>query len=54
MAQDGSVSYQRFDYNRKAIDTEQEAFFLRITGPGDFRYEGADLGILITRVTFNG
>ena len=23
--------------------------FLRITGPGDYRYEGADLGILITR-----
>ena len=33
----------------KAIDTEREAFFLRITGPGDYRYEGADLGILITR-----
>lgn len=49
MAEDGSVSYQRFDYARRAIDTEREAFFLRITGPGDYRYEGADLGILITR-----
>ncbi len=49
MAEDGSISYQRFDYARRAIDTEREAFFLRITGPGDFRYEGADLGILITR-----
>ena len=49
MGEDGSVAYQRFDYNRKAIDTEREAFFLRITGPGDYRYEGADLGILITR-----
>ena len=39
----------RFDYNRQAIDSEREAFFLRITGPGDYRYEGADLGILITR-----
>ena len=28
---------------------EQEAFFLRITGPDDYRYEGADLGILILR-----
>ena len=49
MAEDGSVAYQRFDYERRAIDTEREAFFMRITGPGDYRYEGADLGILITR-----
>jgi len=49
MANDGSVSYQRFDCNRQAIESDQEAFFLRITGPGDYRYEGADLGILITR-----
>ncbi len=49
MADDGSVSYSRFDTNRKAIDSEREAFFLRISGPGDYRYEGADLGILITR-----
>jgi hypothetical protein len=49
MAEDGSVGYQRFDYERRAIDSEREAFFLRITGPGDYRYEGADLGILITR-----
>ncbi len=49
MANDGSVSYDRFDYNRQAIESEKEAFFLRITGPGDYRYQGADLGILITR-----
>jgi hypothetical protein len=49
MAEDGSIGYQRFDYERRAIDSEREAFFLRITGPGDYRYEGADLGILITR-----
>lgn len=49
MAADGSVSYDRFDYNRQAIESEREAFFLRITGPRDYRYEGADLGILITR-----
>ncbi len=49
MSEDGSVSFQRFDFNRQAIDSEREAFFLRITGPGDYRYEGADLGILITR-----
>lgn len=49
MADDGTIGYQRFDYERRAIDTEREAFFLRITGPSDYRYQGADLGILITR-----
>lgn len=46
---DGRVEYDRFDYHRRAVESESEAFFLRISGIGDFRYEGADLGILITR-----
>lgn len=46
---DGGVEYNRFDYHRRAVDSEREAFWLRISGPGDYRYEGADLGILITR-----
>lgn len=49
MADDGSVSYDRFDYHRRAVESEREAFFLRILKPGDYRYEGADLGILVTR-----
>lgn len=28
---------------------EAEGFYLRILGPGDYRYRGADLGILVTR-----
>jgi len=46
---DGKVVYNRFDYHRRAVESENEAFFLRIAGPGDYRYEGADLGILVTR-----
>jgi len=46
---DGRMMYQRFDYHRRAIVTEKEGFFLRIIGPGDYVYKGADLGILITR-----
>lgn len=46
---DGKVTYDRFDYHRRAVESEDEAFYLRIAGPGDFRYEGADLGILVTR-----
>ena len=45
----GRLDYSRFDYHRRAVESEQEAFFLRLSGAGDFRYEGADLGILITR-----
>jgi len=46
---DGALKYNRFDYHGRAVETENEAFWLRISGPDDYRYEGADLGILITR-----
>lgn len=49
MNNDGSVEYARFDYHRRAVETENEAFFLRIMHKGDYRYEGADLGILVLR-----
>ncbi|WP_421877685.1 biotin carboxylase [Pacificispira sp.] len=49
MNPDGSIEYSRFDYHRRAVASENEAFFLRISGQGDYRYEGADLGILVTR-----
>ncbi|NND91070.1 MAG: biotin carboxylase [Granulosicoccus sp.] len=49
LLEDGSVVYDRFDYHRRAVESENEAFFLRILKPGDYRYEGADLGILVTR-----
>lgn len=49
MADDGSIKYDHYSYHPHAAESEQEAFFMRISGKGDFRYEGADLGILITR-----
>jgi hypothetical protein len=49
MLENGSVVYDRFDYHRRAVESENEAFFLRILRPGDYRYEGADIGILVTR-----
>lgn len=49
LADGGGVEYARFDYHRRAVETENEGFWLRISGVGDYRYEGADLGILITR-----
>jgi hypothetical protein len=49
MRDDGQVEYDRFDYHRRAVESEREAFFLRILKEGDYRYEGADLGILVMR-----
>ena len=49
MLDDGRVVFDRFDTHRRAVESEKEAFFLRILKPGDYRYEGADLGILVTR-----
>ncbi|NKM23117.1 biotin carboxylase [Rhizobium laguerreae] len=49
MAPDGSVSYQRFDYHRQAIESDDEALFVRFTGRGDSLQRGVDLGALIVR-----
>jgi hypothetical protein len=45
----GNVAFSRYDTHRRAVESEHEAFFLRITNTGDYQYEGADLGILVTR-----
>ncbi len=49
MRENGEVVFDRFDYHRRAVSSENEAFFLRILKTGDYRYEGADLGILVLR-----
>ena len=46
---EGNIEYDRLDTHRRAVATEGEAFFLRIMKEGDYRYEGADLGILVMR-----
>jgi len=48
----GEIHYSRFDTHRRAVEDENEAFFLRILQPGEYRYEGADLGILVSRGRF--
>jgi biotin carboxylase len=49
IAPDGSADFRRHAYDWHGIVDESEAFYLRILGPGDFRYKGADLGALVTR-----
>ncbi len=45
---DGTAEFIRVQTHRRTVEREDEGFFLRITKPGDWLYEGADLGILIT------
>lgn len=45
----GHIRFNRMDTHRRAVESESEAFFLRITNTGDYLYEGADMGILVTR-----
>lgn len=49
MYENGHIQFDRMDTHRRAVESESEAFFLRITRPGDYLYEGADMGILVSR-----
>jgi hypothetical protein len=43
------INFDRLDTHRRAVESENEAFFLHISKEGDHLYEGADMGILVTR-----
>jgi hypothetical protein len=45
----GHMSFSRPAVDWHGLGDESEGFYLRILGPGDYRYRGADLGILVTR-----
>ncbi len=49
MNPDGSIKFSRMDTHRRAVEKENEAFFLRISRSNDYFYEGADMGILVMR-----
>jgi hypothetical protein len=46
------IAYARRDTDWHTVTDESEAFYLRIAGIGQYRYAGADLGILVTRGRF--
>jgi len=52
MHSDGSIGYARRDTDWHTVSDESEAFYLRIANAGQYRYPGADLGILVTRGLF--
>ncbi|MFV0277694.1 MAG: hypothetical protein ACK5HY_10980, partial [Parahaliea sp.] len=43
------VEFVRTSLNPNNLGDEREAFYLRVYGPGDFCYHGADLGCLLAR-----
>ena len=49
MAEDGSIKFVRRTLDWTNVTGENEAFYLRVYTGGDYRYHGADLGILVTR-----
>ena len=49
LERDGAVSFRRWGNDWHGIVRESEAFYLRILAPGDYRYQGADMGALVTR-----
>lgn len=48
LGQDGALRYVRMQTHRRTVQRMDRGFFLRIVKAGDYLYEGADLGILVT------
>ncbi len=48
LATDGKLEFVRVQTHRRTVRVETRGFFLRFAGVGDYFYEGADLGILVT------
>ena len=49
---DGAIGFARRETDWHSVADQTEAFYLRIAGAGQYRYPGADLGILVTRGRF--
>jgi hypothetical protein len=45
----GGLVFRRPALDWHQLQNEREMFFLRIYGPGDYRWKGADLGVLVTK-----
>jgi len=46
---DGTIEYQRNTLDWHYLTDSTEAFFLRVYGPGEYLFKGADLGILVSK-----
>jgi hypothetical protein len=49
LGEDGTLTYIGVTNDWHDVTHEDECFFMRVYGPGDYRFKGADLGILVTK-----
>ena len=49
LSPDGQLTFLRASHDWHQLTGEDECFFLRVYGAGDYRFKGADLGILVTK-----
>jgi biotin carboxylase len=49
MSDQGAIDFARWGHDWHSLHDESEAFYLRVLAPGDYRYPGADLGVLVAR-----
>jgi len=49
LSDDGTLTFVRTCDDWHEVTNEDEAFYLRVYAPGDYRFKGADLGILVTK-----
>jgi biotin carboxylase len=49
LGEDGEFTFDRVSNDWHDLTGENEAFWLRVYGTGDYRFRGADLGILVTK-----
>ncbi|MEZ5594276.1 MAG: biotin carboxylase [Gammaproteobacteria bacterium] len=49
MNDDGEIEFVRRTLDWHTVGDENEAFYLRVYGTGEYRYHGADMGILVSR-----
>jgi len=49
MKDDGEIEFVRQTIDWHNVADESEAYYMRVYGAGEYRYHGADMGILVTR-----
>jgi hypothetical protein len=49
LGDDGDLTFRRAALDWHQLQDESECFFLRIYGVNDYRWKGADLGVLVTK-----
>ncbi len=49
LSKDGALTFSRMSHDWHQLTLEDECFFLRVYAPGDYRFKGADLGVVVTK-----